>query len=307
MIESLQNPWVKKVVSLHQAKGRKESGLILVEGPHAIQEALSSKAAKNGLILEKLFLLEGQPLSCLNLSDALQAHCSSRLERVASAVMKKMSTTETPPPLLGLFRLEKALLEASSDLETPSSTPSSDTIMQSILALNTAPCWVVLDRLQDPGNVGTIIRSALAFGASGVITTQNTVDVYSPKVIRSSTGLVFSCSVLESELRLKGLIESILVPAGLAVYVGVGHSDTPDYRSCDFKKPMALILGQEGQGISAEVLEQQQNLNIQGVRIPMENGVESLNVSISAAVMLAEIHTQRMRSVASSLIYKDNN
>jgi TrmH family RNA methyltransferase len=297
MIESLQNPWVKKVASLHQTKGRKETGLILVEGPHSIQEALRSEAEQKGVVLEKLFLLEAQTLSLLDLSEESMAHCSNRLEQVSTAVMKKMATTETPPPVLGLFRLDKSSNEILSI----------QTLLQKIQATNTPPCWVILDRLQDPGNVGTIIRSALAFGATGVITTQNSVDVYSPKVIRSSTGLVFACTILESELRLQDLIECVLVPAGLTVYVGVGHSDTPDYRSADFSKPMAMILGQEGTGIEAEVLDQQKNLKIHDIRIPMENGVESLNVSISAAVMLAEMQTQRMRSVAPSLISKENN
>jgi TrmH family RNA methyltransferase len=209
--------------------------------------------------------------------------------------MKKMTTTETPPPVVGLFRFEK--------------TPPENrlkTILTKMKEAAAPPCWVILDRLQDPGNVGTIIRSALAFGATGVMTTQNTVDVYSPKVIRSSTGLVFTCSVVDSDLTLKDLVERVLLPAGLQVYAGVGHADTPEYRLADFTKPTALIFGQEGTGVEASVLDQQEALQIQGIRIPMENGVESLNVSISAAVILAEVQTQRTRVVASGPLSLEN-
>lgn len=278
-IESVQHPWVKKAVSLHQAKYRREEQLILVEGPHPVQEAL-----KAGLCCEKLFILPEKPqldwseypLPPLEPSQPV-------MQEVSEGVMRKISTTDTPPPCAGVFRLPQTLpkwLQNSSEREP-------------------LPLWVVLDRLQDPGNVGSVIRSALAFGATQVITTSESVDVYSPKVIRASTGLVFALPVWQSGLDLLTMHETVLSKHLSTVFCGIGYPGVASYREANYQHACALVLGQEGKGVLPAFLDKVGvDAQVLGIRIPMTEQVESLNVGVSAAIILAEASAQRGLPIA---------
>lgn len=256
-IESPQNPLVKTVSALNQAKVRQETGWILVEGRHPIEEALAA-----GLVLRHLFC---KP-------EATGHFVGQPVTPVTESVMRKMASTETPPPCMAVF-------------EQPTSKPE-------VLWVQRPSLLLVLDRLQDPGNVGTILRTAMAFGATGVVTTLETVDVYSPKVIRSSAGLVFSLPLWESGLTLEALWESVIRPRSLPGYCTSGHPEHGDYRQFSYREDCVIILGNEGQGVAPEFFRANAQ-SITGVRIPMNSKVESLNVSICAGVLLAEVMAQR--------------
>ncbi|MCA9842843.1 MAG: DUF4127 family protein, partial [Cyanobacteria bacterium HKST-UBA03] len=169
-ISSVSNDTVKQVVQLHQKKYRQTYQLVLVEGQHPVAEAFGA-----GLYCKGLFVREGTPDAC---SMAGTAVPMIGLTGVTEAVMAKLSTTTSPAPCMGVFERPPTL--------------TLDTIIRNRLG----PVVVLVD-IQDPGNMGTIIRSACAFGAAALMTVGNCTDPFSPKVIRASAGQVFRLPLIE--------------------------------------------------------------------------------------------------------------
>lgn len=140
---------------------------------------------------------------------------------------------------------------------------------------------LVLDRIQDPGNMGTLIRTAVASGYGAVIAMSGTVDIYSPKVLRSTAGMVFGIPLiylngydeLEDMLRRSGRRIAVTVPSGGEIY----------YRA-DLNKGIALVIGNEGRGISSEIA----GMADIRVTLPMKGSVESLNAAVAAAILMYE-------------------
>jgi TrmH family RNA methyltransferase len=244
---------IKEVAALRQKKGRDDSGLILVEGRHPIEEAL--RAALN---LRYFFILPTHP-GHLPVERYPQTPFA-----VDEHVMRRLSTTDSPPPCLAVF--EK---------------PLSPSAFQGSFAL-------VLDSLQDPGNLGTLIRSAAAFGVNGVILTGDSAEAYNPKVIRASAGLVFSMPMFIADHQ---RLQSLLPEEIWQVYTTSGQSEALNYRNADFSGHCALVLGNEGRGISSELFAGR--INLQTLTIPMDPTVESLNVAISGSIILAEAAARR--------------
>ena len=158
---------------------------------------------------------------------------------------------------------------------------------------HTSPLLLVVDKLQDPGNIGTLLRTALAFGITGIVITQHTVDPWSPKVIRSSAGAIFSVSVVLSDTT----IETVLTQCRqhqLTCYLTAAHrADALHYYQANYKAPCALILGSEGNGVDTNTISPELLNECQWITIPTSGRVESLNVSISGAIILSEAAKQR--------------
>jgi TrmH family RNA methyltransferase len=261
-IESAQNPLIIKLASLKTKKGREAEGLILVEGPHPIEEAQAA-----GLELVHLFVRQGTPPPC-PLPPGLTP------TTVTEHIMKKLASTDSPPPVIAAAR-------------PPSLSP------ESVLNLP-VPLFLVLDGLQDPGNMGTLIRSAVAFGVSAVLLTPGTVDPMSPKVIRASAGLVFALPVVAWAEPTEKLLET-LQTKNVSVYGTSGHPEqAQDFRSVPYQGATALLLGQEGGGLRSETLGRVSTT----ITIPMHPRVESLNVGISGSIILAEADRQRRTAEA---------
>jgi TrmH family RNA methyltransferase len=259
LIESPSNPLIQSVAVLHRSSERAQTGLLLVEGKHPIEEALAAGLTmRHGFHLESVDTPTGWP-------EAARVTVSER-------AMARMATTDSPPPHLAVFEAPSAEAVAAR--------------WQTALHQGT-PLVLVLDRLQDPGNAGTLIRSAVAFGVTGVLAMEGTVDLTSPKVIRASAGLVFALPLLQ-----KATSESLssLIEAGCRLLGTTGAVGTPSYRSVSFREPCALVLGNEGQGLSPAF---SQTPNWQLVTIPMAERVESLNVGVSGSIILAEAAAQR--------------
>jgi TrmH family RNA methyltransferase len=269
-IESTRHPLIQSTSTLAQKKARDESGLILVETKHPIEEAL-----KAGLTPTHYFYLADTPASM----RPEWADTSLTFE-VNEAVMKKLSTTDSIPPCIAVFKKPNHTLESLLSI-----------------ASNNKPFFVVADRMQDPGNLGTLIRTACAFSGNGILLTQESVDPYSPKVIRSSAGLVFHLPIV----LLNQPLENCLSNPALSQYQWLfttGHDiwqdkATEHYRDVDYKKPSILVLGNEGQGLAE--LEHSPEL-AKAIRIPTSPTVESLNVSISAAIILAQAYHHKNQS-----------
>lgn len=145
--------------------------------------------------------------------------------------------------------------------------------------------FVYCDNVQDPGNLGTIIRTAEAAGMSAVLLSPECVDIYSPKVVRASMGSYFNIDIIPNVGHDK-LYD--MKKNGMNIIGGSLRDNTIDYRSADYSKPVMLVLGNEANGISDEVLDL-----CQSVKIPIYGKAESLNVSVAAGILIYEIFRNR--------------
>ena len=208
-------------------------------------EHLVLEAFKTG-VLKEVLLEEGEVLPI----DVEQIE-------VTKEVLKKISTLSSPPKMIGL---------CEKKIET--------TIGKRIL---------VVDEIQDPGNLGTIIRSAVAFNIDTIVIGDNTVDVYSPKVVRATQGMLFHVPIVFYSIdKLIPILKKLKIPV-LATNVKYGEEVKNLTR--DEKQTFALIVGNEGNGVNPKYLE----LSDKFIYIPMNDVVESLNVAIATSIILYEM------------------
>ncbi|WP_373532817.1 TrmH family RNA methyltransferase [Vampirovibrio sp.] len=247
---------MKDTAALKQKKFRDQSGLILVEGRHPIEEAWRA-----GLKLHHWFTLED------SFTDSLpNANLQPQALLVDDAAMAKMASTHSPPPCLAVFEAPPVQSQLSGHLV------------------------LVLDDLQDPGNLGTLIRSAMAFGVDTVALTADSVEVWNPKVIRASAGMVFALKLITLS---RESLHNQLSANGYTIYATTGQPNALNYRQANYKGQCAIVLGNEGRGVSADLLKHPQ---AHALTIPMQAQVESLNVGISGSIILAEAAAQRAGS-----------
>ncbi|MBZ0187340.1 MAG: RNA methyltransferase [Candidatus Obscuribacterales bacterium] len=257
-IESASNPLIKRIRGMTNRVARRKSGLFLIEGIKVVQEALEKDLDFENLVVSKSFFQtdEFQQLLC----NACEIHV------VEDRLFQELSDTQTPQGVLALVRT----------LHTDESDFYDDV----------CPLVLILDRIQDPGNLGTIFRTALSFSASGIYLCRGTVDPYNPKVIRAASGALFTMPFISGI----DLVDAIVNAKenGLKI-VALSADTTDDIASLDLKEPTALILGNEGQGIEKEARE----LVDINARIPISAKSESLNVAIANAIALYEVAMQR--------------
>ncbi|WOD40897.1 RNA methyltransferase [Nodosilinea sp. E11] len=257
MLTSLQNPLVKFFRKLHQAKVRRSQNQILLEGTHLIQEALATS----------------YPLDIVCFTPAWQqAHAdlaldldqrAERVEQVSDAVLAAMATTQHPDGVVAIApQLHRHSMPAVQGL------------------------GLVVETLQDPGNLGTIIRTATAAGVDGLWLSADSVAPDHPKVLRASAGQWFRLPLAVVDDLPTHLAD--WHRAGVQLVTTSSYASV-DYWAVDFTKPTVIVMGNEGAGLSAAL---QRQATVQ-VRIPMAGGVESLNVGISAALLLYEARRQR--------------
>jgi TrmH family RNA methyltransferase len=263
IITSIQNPRVKAWTQLLEKKGRDKQGQFIIEGVHLVQEALSSAAAVDTLV----YAAERQhelPAGMLEQAARTGIECAA----VSEQVLGKCTDTLTPQ---AVFAVLPKLQGAPDDLLAAAGAPG---------------LVVVIDGVQDPGNLGTIIRSADAVGATGVLLGKGTVDLYNPKTVRSTMGSMFHLPIAQGDL------QSALPKAagqGIAV-VTTSLQGASDCYEFDFRQPVWFVIGNEGQGVSPEVSA----LTTEHIRIPMQGRAESLNAAMAATVVLFEAMRQRM-------------
>ncbi|MBT2292704.1 RNA methyltransferase [Paenibacillus albidus] len=258
-IMSPQNTRVKEWAGLQEKKHRDKTRKYIVEGIHLVQEALQAEADVECLAYD---LDKGMPAELKGLLQAVQG---MEVIGVSAAVIAKCSSTGTPQPVFAIVRKEEQGVET-------------------ILAQKDS-LVVVLDGLQDPGNVGTIIRSADAAGAAGVILGQGCADLYNPKTIRSTMGSMFHLPVVEGDLR------EILPQARErgALLVSTSLQGEESCYEHDFHGSQWLLIGSEGKGISPETAQ----MVDKSIIIPMAGRAESLNAAMAATILLFEGMRQR--------------
>lgn len=262
-ITSLQNQVIKDVVALHQRKNRQESGLFIIEGFKGVKEALSY-----GLELTHIFLNSEK-------ADVKGDFPDEILYIVNEKVLSKISTTDTPCDVLAVA------------IQFMYETKDLTRVAQ---AANKNPLIIVLENIKDPGNLGTVIRTAKASAASGIVLTGESTDIFNPKVVRSAVGNLWKIPIVEIEN--KANLRKTLKQLGNFQYLSteIRNDNTKSLYEVDFTKPTVVMFGSEAEGISSE-LSQQADF---AMKIPMDSEVESLNLGISVGVVLYEALRQRI-------------
>lgn len=263
MITSSSNQRVKQVIQWQgKAKERRKDKVFVVEGvkmyleapAHWIQEVYISQGCLDKYAKEGAY------------SKLMEKLGQTGYEEVADEVFAKMSDTQTPQGILAVVRQPEYDLEAMVQRENA--------------------LLVVLENLQDPGNLGTIIRTGEGAGITGVIMSDNTVDIYNPKVIRSTMGSIYRVPfVYEKDLI---AVLNRLNQVGVKTYAAHLKGETY-YDSFSFREPTAFLIGNEGNGLTEEISKAASSY----LKIPMEGHVESLNAGIAAALLMYEAHRQR--------------
>lgn len=268
MITSTSNAKVKRLVNLRRKRrARDDEGVFLTEGLRMFQEVPEGK-------LLELYVTERFYKKEKKLVDEKCSKNRCRSELLSESVMEYVSDTQHPQGVLCVVRQRSGngLEEISGRKELGTETA--------------CPLILLLDNLQDPGNLGTIFRTGEAAGVTGILMSRDCVDVYNPKVIRSTMGSIFRMPFWHAE-NLTGAIRDMKVK-GICTYAahleGTCIYDEPDYR-----KPSAFFIGNEGNGLRDEVAE----LADCYLKIPMAGKVESLNAAIAATVLMFEAGRQR--------------
>jgi TrmH family RNA methyltransferase len=261
-ITSPANPLLKKIRGLHQRSGREKSGLFLIEGAKLVNEALKKGLAVKEVVVSESFLKAG--LGASHTSDI------SALFVVDDKQFQSLVTTEGPCGILAVAQ-----------------TPVHD--LEKVFG-HKSPLVVIAHGIQDPGNLGTMIRTALAARATGMILTKGTVDPHNPKVVRSAAGALFSLPLV-CNLDVEQVISSVKAH-GLSMVACEPAAAVPFWQ-VDLTVPLALLFGNEGQGFPGSILKMADKT----VCIPMHEETESLNVAISAAIVLFGAVQQRLSAV----------
>lgn len=262
MITSSTNSNVKNVIALQKkAKSRREQDAFVAEGLRMVSEV-----PKESLL--QLFVSENffsQPEN-KNWILQMKTKAEHRFEVVSDKVFGEMTQTQTPQGVLSVVRQKHYKLE--------------DLFIQEKI-----PHLMILEDIQDPGNLGTILRAGEGAGVTGVVMSKGTVDIYNPKVIRSTMGSLFRVPFFYAEDWKATLLKVQEQCTLYAAHLGGKNS----YEKEDYTKPTAFLIGNEANGLKEETAKMADCL----IRIPMLGQVESLNAAVAASILMFETARQR--------------
>ena len=256
MITSTANAQVKNLAQLiKKSKARTEQGVYIVEGIKMFQEAPKEEIVK--VYLSEELYDKGTLAESLN---------GVTYEVLKNDVFNHVADTKTPQGVLCVMKQKKYTLDQLTE--------------------GTCPLMLVLENLQDPGNLGTMMRTAEGAGVTGVLLSRGCVDIYNPKTIRSTMGSIYRVPFLYTDDLLGDMDK--LHAKGICTYAahlkGKGYYDEESY-----KEPTAFLIGNEGNGLSDELSDKAK----QYIKIPMEGKLESLNAAVAAAILMYEASRQR--------------
>ena len=258
MITSLTNPKIKLVRALQtHRRAREQERLFVIEGVRLAEEASRAQIAPHLVLHTDPLVARGQ--AALN----QLARLGAPVEIVSPQVMASISDTETPQGLLAVLPLPSA--------------------REAILPPSSLSFSLVLDRISDPGNLGTLLRTAAAAGVQAVFLAPGTVDLYNPKVVRAAVGAHFHLPLVEASW------EELRDPLSRLVVWLAEAREGEAYDRVDWRQPCALVIGSEAEGPS----EAARQFTPRRVHIPMPGPTESLNAAVAAGVLLFEAARQR--------------
>lgn len=250
-IKGTQNPKYKFVKSLLQKKNRVKNGLYTVEGLKSVSDAVAADAE-----IEMIFFSE-------QFADKCRQFETYDCRIVPECMFVGLCDTETPQGILAVIKMNKKEFVSDKNL-----------------------FYIYCDRVSDPGNLGTIIRTADAAGFGGVLLSGDCADLYSPKTVRSSMGSFFNIPVYEN-IGAEDIKK--MQHDGFCFFCGALSDDTIEYTDADFSQPFVIAVGNEANGIRGEIL----SIADKCVKIPIFGAAESLNVGVAAAVLMYEACRQR--------------
>ena len=262
VITSPRNRWIKLARSLHRRRIRYRERAILVEGVRPVDEALSSGTSIQAVLVSGDMQDNPEIAGLLDRAGSVNATVLT----VESAIFKLASDTETPQGVLAICAMPEDRVP-SIDVGTP--------------------LLLIVDQVRDPGNLGTLLRSALGAGVTGVLITAGTVDPYSPKVLRAGAGSHFRLNLAQ--------LDWSNPPAILddcPVYVTDASADV-EYDIIDWTQPAAIVIGNETSGVSSEAIQRAHGK----LGIPLANSLESLNAGVAGSVILFEAWRQRRKGL----------
>ncbi len=260
MITSAANAKIKQVIQWQsKAKERRRDNVYVVEGFKMFEEAPVEQ-------IKEVYLSEEAEKRAQERKELREKLALTGYETVAGDLFRKMSDTQTPQGILTVLRQPEYRLE--------------ELITQKNALL------IVLEDLQDPGNLGTIIRTGEGAGITGVIMTPRTVDIFNPKTIRATMGSIYRVPFVYVE----NLTETLqkIHEHGIHTYAAHLKGNTY-YDMFSFREPTAFLIGNEGNGLQKETADMAE----QYLKIPMEGQVESLNAAIATSLLMYEAHRQR--------------
>ncbi len=265
LITSAQNPKLKEAVRLKERRDREESGLFLIEGYREISRAIQSKVAFEALFFSPHYFLGSNEPALIEQA----AKNGAKLYECAEQVFSKLSYRDRPD---GLVAVAKQMRYCLSNL---------DKVVEN--AKN--PLFIIAEAIEKPGNLGTILRSADAVKADGVIVCDRCTDIYNPNVVRASTGTLFTLPVVEAsgEETLQWLRQKKIT------IMAATPSASLEFTEADMKGSLAIAVGTEQLGLSKRWMEAAE---LQ-VRIPMMGVADSLNVATATTLLLYEALRQR--------------
>lgn len=259
-ITSSSNRFIKDIKLLYNKKDRWNEHCFFIEGTRSVEQCINTMSQIRYIVYSSELLNEdGESL----LSRAEKENY--KIYKISKELFKMISDTDNPQGILAVVEFKEHSL--------------GDTLKESNF-------FIVLDRVQDPGNMGTIIRTADAFGANAVIVTSGCVDVYNPKTVRSTMGSILQIPIVH----IKDIKQALEELKAENINVIATSLDTDKYSyDIDFKEDCALVIGNEANGILDEVVA----LSDQRVKIPMAGQAESLNAGVASAVIMYEALRQR--------------
>ena len=256
MITSVSNKQVKNIQKLQKSgKERRKQQRFVIEGIRMFRE-IPPQCLDKVFVTEQFYEKNKELFSDITPEDL-----------ISESVFEKLSETETPQGVLATVKMTEYEFEK-------------------MITCRENPVFLVLENLQDPGNLGTILRTAEGAGVDGVIMSRDTVDIYNPKVVRSTMGALFRMPFCYVEDICQAVKE--MQKAGICVYAA--HLDGEGFYEKDYKKATAFLIGNEGNGLTDAIT----SLADEKIRIPMMGKVESLNAAIAATLMAYETLRQRL-------------
>lgn len=253
----------KDIRALKNSKNiRQKQRRFLVEGLKTVREAVESAFNIDFIVISDDFLEKNRS----GIEDLLRPFNGIKIFKTSSRTFEKLSDTVTPQGIMAIVKQRQYRL--------------GEFIKEKFLI-------VALDRIGDPGNMGTIIRTADAAGADVVIVGKGCVDVYNPKVIRTTMGSIFHIPVIQAN----DLLDTLVKLKKSGGHIVTTYLDTTNYYySVDLSLPTVVVVGQEDDGVSRDIVD----ISDYVVKIPMPGKAESLNVSIACGILLFEAVRQRI-------------
>lgn len=245
-IVSSSNQHIKHIKSLLTKKGRCEYGQYTVEGIKSVNEAISS-----GCDVLKIFVSDEFSEDKLLATNAV-------IYRVNSSIFEKICDTKTPQGVIAVVSKKNPEL----------------------MSLKENGMYLYCDSIQDPGNMGTLIRTADAAGFDGVLLSPGCVEIYNPKTVRASMGSFFKMDIFENIADISSY--------GAKIYGGALLDNTKDYRNVDYSGTVIIVVGNEANGICDEILKL-----CTPVKIPIYGGAESLNAAVAAGILMYEVSNKK--------------